>query len=230
MITPTLAHAIAEAIESRLIDVHVALPCKVQSYDAATQTADLIPQIKRPLSNLTTGEKEHESLPVLPSVPVAFPRAGDWCLSYPIATGDFVLVIFADYSLDQWRAKGSETAPGDIGKATLAGAVAIPIGIYPTAQAHTLGGADMVLGKQDGCQVRVKSAGTVDVTSSGAETAADFVAMAAKTKAALDDILGIFSAGTPAKNDGGAALQTAWKLAAGSVDTDVASTNLKADG
>jgi len=54
-----------------------------------------------------------------------------------------------------------------------------------------------------------------------------FVALANKVKTALDFINNVFSSWTPVANDGGAALKTAWS--AGISETDVSSSNLKAD-
>ena len=48
-LTPTEADMISAAIESALIDVHVALPGQVQSYNSITQTATIELQVKRVL-------------------------------------------------------------------------------------------------------------------------------------------------------------------------------------
>jgi len=228
--TPTLPHAIAAAIESALIDVHTAMVCKVQTWDPDTQTADLVPQVQRPLEELATGNIVHEDLPILPNVPIAFPRSASFFVSFPLSAGDFVLVIFNEYSIDQWREKGRVTAPGDIGHLTLTGAIGIPVGPYPDSQA--LAGApptDMVVGHDGGAQVHIKPGGTVEVTSAGGETADDFVAQGGKVTSALDILKDLFDNWTPSAQDGGAALKTAWGLVTGSFDTDVASSNLKSD-
>jgi hypothetical protein len=227
-ITPDLAEVIANAIESALIDVHVALPGKVESYDSATQTANVQLQVKRMLPK-TDGQYATEDLPVLENIPVQFPRTRTFAFTMPVAEGDFGLVVFSEMSIDQWRSKGDNTSPGDIGRHTLTGAVFQP-GLMPNAEA--IGddiGDDAVFGEIGGVQVRVKPGGVCEVVTGGGPTADDFVAQAAKTKKALDDILAIFSTGTPVGLDGGAALQTAWISAAALVVTDVASSNLKAD-
>lgn len=188
MITPTMATAIAEAIDSRLIDVHTALPGQIQTYDPDTQTADVVPMIRRPLEELSTREIVHEDLPVLPNIPVAFPRSASYFISFPLKPGDFVMVLFSKYSIDQWRAKGKVTAPGDIGNLTLTGGVAIPC-LYPDAEA--LAGAhadDMVAGKDGGTQIHIKDGGTAEVTSTGNAAADDFVAQAGKALTELQDV------------------------------------------
>ena len=45
--TPTLQELLKDAIEARVTDIHVALPGIVQKYDAAKQTADIQPTIKK---------------------------------------------------------------------------------------------------------------------------------------------------------------------------------------
>ena len=92
MITPTLAEFFRHALESRLIDFHTAMIGKVQHYDAKKQTADVVPQIKR-LIESEDGEMIAESLPILPDVPVLFPRANSFFFSVPIKAGDLVSTI-----------------------------------------------------------------------------------------------------------------------------------------
>lgn len=237
-VTPTWQRAIREAIESALMDVHVALPCKVQSYDETTQRVDVIPQIKRPIENFDTGAIEHEELPVLPNIPVAFPRSSGFFCSFPIAKDDFVLVVFSEYSIDQWLEKGRVTAPGDIGHLTLTGGIALPLGPYPSAQA--LSGAhtdDMVLGEDGGTQIHLKPGGACEVTSGGADSADDFVALAPGITDFITTLHTILNAVAPLPTPGGgAAIQTAYKsamallgISAGSPYPSIASSNLKAD-
>jgi hypothetical protein len=228
--TPTWARAIREAIDSALIDIHTAMVCCVQSYDPATQRADVSPQIKRPLESLDTGEIEHEELPVLPNIPVAFPRAGNFFMSFPLKKGDFVLVVFNEYSIDQWLEKGRATAPGDIGHLTMTGGIALPLGPYPTSLAlDTAHADDAVIGEDDGTQVHIKPGGACEITSDGSASADDFVALSAKVDAILADVITLLTSWTVKAADGGLALQAAAKLLWPIPPGSVASTNLKAD-
>ena len=226
-ITPTDAEMIADALDSRLIDVHVGLPGMIQSYDADTQTATVELQVNRVLPT-SDGKFATEELPVLENIPVEFPRTKKFMITFPLEKGDFGRVFFNEMSIDQWRSKGEITSPGDIGRHTLTGGVFIP-GLMPNSEAVSGVGTDMVLGEIAGVQVRVKPGGPIEVVSGGGPTADDFVAMAGKTQQSLDDILAIFSQGVPSPPDGGAALQTAWIAAAALVSTAVESSNLKAD-
>ena len=159
-ITPSEADMIAAAIDSALIDVHVALPGQVQTYDAAAQTATIELQVQRVLPqgiNFVT-----ESLPVLENVPVAFLRSASFFVSMPIATGDYGLVLFNEMSIDQWRSKGENTSPGDIGRHTLSGGVFMP-GLNPNDSALASADSDNLVVGLDGnnAQIHITPAGSI---------------------------------------------------------------------
>jgi len=180
----TLAQVLVEALESRLADIHVALPARIEAYDAATQTADCKPLIKRAL-RLSETEELVESLPVVPGVPVLFPRAGDWFLSLPLKKGDTVLLVFCERSLDQWLEKGDEVDAGDLRLHGLDGAVAIP-GVYSSkdklANVHE---KKIVLGRNGGAQIHIRDDDTVAL---GEESPSDWVAIAADVNTELDKL------------------------------------------
>ena len=172
----TMAQVISRALDARLADVHVAMPARIERYDAAAQTADCKPLVKRPV--VVDGVELVESLPVIPSVPVAFPRAGAWFLSFPIVKGDTVLLIFADRSLDQWLERGGEVDPGDVRTHALDGAIAM-VGLYPSRQA--LGSAhaeNVVLGNDSGAQIHIRPDDTIAL---GSASPGDWVARASLT-------------------------------------------------
>lgn len=237
-VTPELAEVIEAAIESALIDVHTALPGSVESYDPLLQTCNVQLQVKRTLPK-ADGSYATESLPVLQNVPVQFSQAGDFFVSMPVQAGDTGLVIFTEMSLDQWRTKGSETSPGDVGRHTLTGAVFVP-GLRPLAGTITPIDADvaddLVVGVKGGIQLRVKSSGTVEAVSdpnpiSGGTEADDFVAMAGKVLSELQNIASNFDSHTHTYNPGpGApAPTTPPLLPITPPPADVSSSNLKAD-
>ena len=110
-LTPSEASVLEDAIASALIDVHVMLPGKVQSYNAALRTADIELQLKR---TLPTDESSFvtETMPILPGVPVSFPSGGGMGLTLALKSGDTGMVVFSEQSIDQWRALNSVTSPG----------------------------------------------------------------------------------------------------------------------
>lgn len=227
--TPDLAEVIEEALESRLLDVHVALPGRVVTYDASTQTAQIELGVHRVLTT-EDGAPVPETLPLLENVPVAFPRAAGSFLSFPLAAGDPGLVIFAEQSLDQWRSKGTPTPPGDRRRHSLTGGVFVP-GLSPNALALSDPGLDTAtaLGTVGGIQLRMGAA-AAEVTSGGAASAADFVALAQKVLTELQAIKTAFDGHTHAYNPGpGGAAPTAPPANPMPAPGSVASTNLKAD-
>lgn len=150
---PSLAQLLKHAIESRLLDVHTAMIAKVESYDAAKQTVNVAPMLKRTIENLQ-GEWVAEQLPVLCDVPVLFPRAGGFFLSFPIQPGDFVQLIFNETDIEAWL-ENKEPTISHNQRFTLQGAVALP-GIFPQAMALTSAHAsNLVLGKEQGLQIHI---------------------------------------------------------------------------
>jgi hypothetical protein len=150
---PSFAQLIKQAIDGRLLDVHTALIAKVESYDADKQLVNVSPILKRSLMTMD-GDVVSEDLPVLCDVPVLFPRAGGFFISFPIQPGDFVQLIFNEVDLEEWL-DDKEPTIGHNQRFTLQGAVAIP-GIYPQAKAlldaHK---TNFVLGKEQGLQIHI---------------------------------------------------------------------------
>lgn len=164
MITPDLADILTEAIASKLLDLHTAIPGKIQSYDSARQVADIEPQIKRMLQS-ETGEPVYEALPVLPSVPVIFSRSAEFYVYIPVKEGDTGLLIFNETSIDQWRDKGSLSNPCDTGRHTLTSAVFIP-GLFSSANAlPDATGSSLKIGQQGKGFIEVKPSGQVNINN-----------------------------------------------------------------
>jgi hypothetical protein len=174
--TPTWAQLLKQAIDHRLMDVHTALIAKVESYDADNQLVDVSPVLKRQVQTLD-GEWTSEQLPMLCDVPVLFPRAGGYFISFPIQPGDFVQLIFNDVDIEEWL-EGTEPTTARNQRFTLQGAVAIP-GIYPQAKAlldaHK---SNFVLGKEQGLQIHIDG----EKIRLGSAEAREALAVASKVK------------------------------------------------
>lgn len=113
--------AISAAIDRRIVDLHTALPGIVQSYDPATQTAEIQIAIQRVKVDGT-----FEDIPLLPDVPVLWPRVGEGILHFPMAAGDTVLVVFAERDCDNFRGRAAIQPPASARRHSYADAVAIP--------------------------------------------------------------------------------------------------------
>lgn len=232
--SPDLSEVIQTAISTALGSAYVALPGAVTVYDPATQTADVQPMLT-PHVVFEDGNETVDILPVIPSVPIAFPRGGGAFITFPIKPGDLVLLVFCDRSIDKYKMGGGTIPipPIDLRQHDISDAVAIP-GFYTLPKVlkdAVPSAADMAMGFENGAHINIKESGTVEVTTAGAPASViGFVAMAALVDllwTTLDTV--IRTAWTPAPNDGGAALKTAYLAAFPIPPTSVASTNLKAD-
>src|SRR5215813_4439197 len=129
--TPSLSQLIKHGIDNRLLDVHTALIAKVESYDAEKQIVDVAPVLKCRIKT-KDGYWINENLPILCDVPVLFPRAGGYFLSFPIKPGDFIQLIFNEVSIEEWLNDKASSLPCNQ-RFTLEGAIAIP-GVYPLSK------------------------------------------------------------------------------------------------
>src|SRR5690606_25172721 len=122
------------------------------------QTADVLPTIHVPSLD-DDGNKTTEELPLLQSVPVAFPRGGPFSLTWELAKGDHVLLVFSTWNLGEWFGSGNAGDPGDVTTHGLSGAVAIP-GLFTarsatdevSADAAVFGGPEFRFGGADAAQ------------------------------------------------------------------------------
>jgi len=93
----SLVDAMTFWLSSKLEDVHTAIPGKIEKYDEATKTADVLPS----LSKITVKNVE-VALPVIPGVPIIFPSGKAFELSWEVQKGDGVLLIFSEAALGAW--------------------------------------------------------------------------------------------------------------------------------
>lgn len=162
----TLAELIHMAIDSRLIDLHVSLPAKVESYDASTQTVSVTPMINRMVPDGDTPPNYvSEKLPKLADVPVKFQRCKQFTMTFPLVAGDYGLLVFCERNPGTFRSTGNQSDPGDLSMHGLGGAVFIP-GMYPDANAaQTADATNMIIGSDtDGnSRIEVKPTGGINL-------------------------------------------------------------------
>lgn len=182
-VNDTLGAAFRDIIDAFLGDMHTAIPAQVVAYDAAAQTVDVQPMVKRVIVD-DDGNEVVEQLPQITGVPVAFPSGGGYMVTFPIAANDYVMLVFSERPIDTWLSSGNESDPGDLRHHDLSDAVAIPC-IRPTSKAFTTADATkMVIGKDGGPQL-VIDASTVSLFG---PSDPDFVALASKVDARFDAI------------------------------------------
>ncbi len=202
--TPTTADVIQFFLDDDRAQLFVAVPGKVQSYDAAKQTVVVTPMTKV-VSRNADDERIVDTLTALPEIPVEWPRGGGYFLTMPLEEGDEGLIIFTDTDLGAWRDSGQVSDPGDERRHGLGGAVFRP-GLSSVARALT-GAATghLVLGKEGGAAAIHLDGSTVQLGAAGG----NFVALANLVTAQLADLKSAINGWTPVANDGGAALKVA---------------------
>lgn len=212
--TPTIAEVIRRAVEARLVDVHTAIPARVTRYDATTCVVDAAPLVRAP-ETAEDGTVTYTALPVVTNVPVAFPGAGGFRVTFPVAVGDTVLLVFTEASLDRWMQFGGEVDPEDPRRFALSDAIAIP-GVRPAAQA-VAAATDAVV---------VES--TADIRL-GTKTAAEAVALASKVATELNTLKSAINTAPVTPGDGGATFKAAIMAALTTWPSSTASARVKAD-
>ncbi len=177
--SPTLAEVIRSAMDCRGLEVHTSLPCRVEKIDKDGKFVDVKPLIKRRFLN-PDGSEIDESLPVIPRVPIAWPRAGKFFITFPIKPGDLVEVVITEASRDAFQASGGEeTDPDDFRRFDLSDAWAYPGGGHPDSTAlKNFDPDDLVIGVDGGVVAHFKASGQIHL---GSKNAAEFIAQANKT-------------------------------------------------
>lgn len=173
---PDLESVIRAWLDRHELEMRGPQPGRVESYDPATQTANVRPMLRLPLPPPTHDEPvAYEDPPVIPSVPVLWPRVGTWFLSLPLQPGDYVLLVpcEGDWSEVWANGTGEPSSPPDIRRHHLAHCVALPLGLYPRRQALArVSETDMVMGSDtSGPRVQLKANGSAEIISAGATVA-----------------------------------------------------------
>lgn len=179
---------ILAALQGEREDIHTAMPGKVVKYYPDKQTADVQPMLKRPVFDTDDNRLQGESLPVLPNVPVIFPRGGGFIIHVPLAPGDFVWVMFSEGGTGEFRQTGQESEPFDVSRHTITYPYCVP-GAVPDTKASTdsdvTAGTKMVVGKEGDDARILFSPGTIEVGAG----ATDYAALASKVDSAISTIV-----------------------------------------
>lgn len=86
--------------ENYIQNARVAIPAIIVQFDPQKQTASVQPAIKDTLQGQSV------ALPELSDVPVQFPRAGGYSITFPVKAGDECLLVFSDMCIDGWWQSG----------------------------------------------------------------------------------------------------------------------------
>lgn len=167
---PRLETLLVEAIEARLKALNTGLPAKVTAFDASTQTVSVQPLFVKVVLD-DDRQEQQQRYPVIESVPILYPGAGPWSLTFPMTVGDIVWLTFAQRALEQWKEAdaGQEVDPAYSRTHDLSDAVAIPAQVRPKKAVLTVGN-DLRLGSDTGDPAIVmKTDGTIEIGQGATE-------------------------------------------------------------
>lgn len=173
-----IAMAIRRGIAEALKNVHTALPGIIDSFDPATQLAAVQPAIQRIFVATTVDGQTPEpvNLPQLINVPVVFPNAGGYALTFPVKQGDECLLVFCERSYDAWYEDGGVQPPSARRFHALSDAVAI-LGVNSKPNALTDHATDSVQLRNDDATATITiddaQSVTIETTSGEVTCAAD---------------------------------------------------------
>jgi len=154
--TPRLGDLLRVLIRNLRLDLRVAAPGKIVTYNAVTQKANIELQILPvyvDFDDILTGERVSDPL-ILVDIPVLWPRTATAHQTLPLAVGDTGLLVCNDRSIDTWIQVGFATDPYAFHTHNFADAVFFPglhpdtnpISPPPSAVAHVIEGAQIDLG------------------------------------------------------------------------------------
>lgn len=146
---PDLSDVIRAGMDRRAAAMRTVTVGRVESYDAARGLVSVQPSIQERYLD-REGVSHAERLPVIENVPVLWMGGGGMRATYPIAVGDFALLLISDRSLDKWLSYGGEVDPVFEHTHTLTDAVAI-VGLRPqTAPWQGADGSVVTIGSETG--------------------------------------------------------------------------------
>lgn len=117
--------AFRSALDGRLGSVWTALPGEITSVDLTRMIVSVQPTIQGVVSD-ENGQKTFVNLPLLTECPVIFMKGGGFALTFPVAVGDEVLVIFASRCIDAWWQSGGIQKPMELRMHDLSDGFVIP--------------------------------------------------------------------------------------------------------
>jgi len=130
-LTPSLGQLLSDLEAAIKGSMSTALPATVVTYNPLTQTITAKPSISARFSEPTSGALVPVPLPAIANVPVAFPKGGLglYSITWPLISGDEVVLVMSDRSMDEWKSTGlPENIPVDSRRFDLTDAIAFPAG------------------------------------------------------------------------------------------------------
>lgn len=158
---------VLEAMAGHQATMWTALPAIVQSYDPARGTVEAYPAM-RFRQRLPDMSYAWIDPPLFVDCPVVFPSGGGFTLTFPLAAGDEVLVVFASRCIDSWWDASGVQQQAEIRMHDMSDGFAIP---GPKSRPRVIAGMHVdgvELRKDDrSAYVRIATSGDVFLETSG---------------------------------------------------------------
>lgn len=164
--SPTEEAAHEAQIEGRLKEVHTCIPGIVSSFDAAKQTAEVQPAIKRIWT-----EKGPIALPLCVDVPVQFAGGGGFFLTFPVKAGDECVLYFSERAIDFWFVSGGVQLPAEYRLHDLSDAFAlVGVNSLPNVIPNFQTDATELRTRDRATRITIKDDGTIENVNAGGST------------------------------------------------------------
>lgn len=146
-------------LDGRQAGIWTAFPAIVESVDLARMVCSVQPAIQGTIED-ENGNTTMVNLPTLINVPIVFPGANGFTITFPLAAGDEVLIVIASRCIDAWWQLGGVQVPMEARMHDLSDGYAIP---GPKSQPNVISGISST-----GLQVR-NDAGTtyIEIAANG---------------------------------------------------------------
>jgi hypothetical protein len=145
--------------------VWTAMPGIVQSVDLDAMTCTVQVAIQGRFED-QNGNIQFVNISLLQDVPIVFPGAGGFTITFPIAANDEVLVVFSARCIDSWWQNGGyENVPMEYRMHDLSDGFAIP---GPKSQPNVVNvdAANLVIQKNDGSvSIKITPSGEIDIVA-----------------------------------------------------------------
>ena len=153
---------IRAALDHHQSGMWTALPGRIASFNAAAMTAQVQPTVQGKV-RARDGKTSDVDLPMLLDVPVVFPGAGGYTLTFPVAVGDECLVVFASRNIDSFWQSGGVQPQADRRMHDLSDGIALVGAISQTKKIAANTATVQLRSNDGGTYVEIASGGLVTV-------------------------------------------------------------------
>lgn len=160
-----LIDLVRKLIRSALVRTNTCMPGIVVSFNRTLRTADVQPAPKRKLRG-----GGWQDLQVIRNCPVAYPSGSGFGMTWDLAPGDAVMLVFAQRSLLRWTGGSVGTyEPGDTRIHDLNDAWVVPAGPPASVPMQAAANKLVIATHAGGTKIEIdKTTGKVDITTTGA--------------------------------------------------------------